>query len=170
LAGKRSKTKCDFSLDQLKEKLLYIPETGLFYYSGKPRPKIKIGAICGTLRKDGYLSTTLNNKEYLLHRLAYLWCFGYLPSDEVDHIDGNKVNNKIDNLRIVTRTQNNQNRIRAGTNSSTGVLGVRTHKDKFIASLRHNKQSVYLGIFETAEIAYNAYVEAKRKLHEACTI
>lgn len=166
----RPKTKTDLTLAQLKEKLLLDEATGTFTYAGKPRPRIRIGNQCGTLRKDGYLSTVISDNEYLLHRLVILWTTGELPIEEVDHINGCKTDNRPSNLRVVNRTQNNQNRVRAGVNSATGYLGVQSHRDKYKASIRHNKESIHLGLFNTVEEAHAAYIKKKRELHEACTL
>lgn len=110
-----------------------------------------------TNNAHGYYQGTINNVRYLAHRVVFYLHKGQWPRGVLDHIDGNGLNNSIDNLRDVTYTENNQNRV---------ARGYRLHRDgKYEARISANKISYNLGLFEDAESARLAYLEAKRVLH-----
>ena len=97
--------------------------------------------------------------------------FFVLSPSVIDHIDGDTGNNRIANLRVVTPTLNQQNRRTARRDAAnTGLLGVRSNYKKWSAVITVNGKRVYLGSYETPEAAHAVYLEAKRKLHAACTI
>ena len=123
----------------------------------------KIGAVLGSLSSKSYLIAHVNTKNYRVHRLVFLYFHGHMPP-QVDHIDGNRLNNRIENLREATSKQNNQNRKPTG---SSGVKGVVWHKQskKWVASICVNRKSVHLGSFENIEDAALAATEAREKLH-----
>jgi hypothetical protein len=133
----------------------------------------KIGAVVGVKNKYGYLSAKLNKKTYYVHRLIWTICNGTIPEGfDVDHINGNRSDNIIKNLRLVTRQGNNQNLRSAKSNSKTKLLGACFHKrsKKFVAQIRENGKYKYLGLFDTALDAHNAYLKRKREIHETCQI
>ena len=92
------------------------------------------------------------------------------PAVRVDHIDGNRANNAIANLRDVTRSVNHQNLRRARSDSAHGFLGVSPFFGKWKARITVNRVFQHLGVFDTPEEAHAAYLEAKRRLHVGCTI
>jgi hypothetical protein len=100
------------------------------------------------------------------HRLAWLWMIGEWPAEEIDHIDGNPLNNRWKNLRLATRGENQFNRGADYTNTS-GYKGVTYHKQcrKWVARIGHKRKSYHLGLFETAKTAHAAYCEAAIRLH-----
>jgi len=147
----------------------YDPTTGLFTrlikLSNRGALGTRVGARCNTawvIRIDG--------RRYLAHRLAWLWMTGKWPENEIDHIDGNGINNRWVNLRDVTHLVNQQNRHTAHKQSRLGVLGVVKAGNRYVAHINHHGRSYHLGQFSTAEEAHAAYLEAKRKLHDGCTI
>lgn len=149
-------------MDPLHNHLDYIPEKGILINkrSGKS----------GYVRKaDGMVIVTAKGKQYLAHRVIFFFERGYLP-EFVDHIDGNRQNNHISNLREATRSVNNQNRHGPTSRSSTGVLGVFPSGKKFMAKVVVNKKHVYLGTFSTKEEASNVYLTARRQLLEGNTL
>lgn len=99
---------------------------------------------------------------------------GYWPSEDVDHINHDKADNRIANLRELNRSLNQQNQIRAHKDNKTGYLGVYRNKigrtQPYVASIFVEGKAVHLGAFDTAEEAHAAYVKAKRRLHPAGTI
>lgn len=95
---------------------------------------------------------------------------GEYPTNDIDHINGNPSDNNISNLRHVTREVNMQNQRKPRSNNPTGFLGVVKRRDGFISSITLRKKQRYLGTFATPELAHLAYVEAKRKLHDGCTL
>lgn len=132
-------------------------DRGLIVRNGVPVPR--------RLRKDGYLQLSYLGKETLYHRAVWHIHYGSWPSADLDHKDGDRLNNEVSNLREVSHSENMQNKVSAHKQSKTGVLGVRPYRDAFIASIKANKKTYYLGIFATLELAAEAYVKAKERLH-----
>lgn len=157
--------------DRLKELLDYDPLTGVFVRK-KTTSNQLAGKIAGYIRPDGYSSIVIDRKRYLSHRLAWLYVYGCMPSNFIDHIDHNPSNNRIDNLRDVMQTVNMQNISKPNIDSLTGHLGVTYSKEKskFQAQIRIDGKNKFIGRFHTAEEAHIAYVKAKREFHEGCTI
>ncbi len=128
----------------------------------------------GSVNSDGYKLIGVEGKNLRVHRLLYLeFVAGPLaPWHEVDHIDGDRQNNRISNLRRTDRGTNSQNQRKAHTDSSTGLLGVYWHKKRkhWYSVIRINGRERYLGNFGSPEIAHDAYIAAKRVHHEGCTI
>jgi len=155
--------------NRLRELAHYCPETGQFTHLQSDRRK-KAGMPAGSIRQDGYVYAMFDGKRALAHRFAWLYMTGEWPTQEIDHIDGNKANNAFANLRQVSRQANTENKRQAKRTSTTGLLGVVKHRDRFVAAITHSGKRTYLGTFETPEAAHEAYVEAKRELHQGCTI
>jgi hypothetical protein len=161
------------NLQELKSKLSYNHETGLFTWLVYKQDKNKIGTIAGTYKgSDKYVRIHFNYKQYFAHRLAWFYYYGEMPNMEIDHIDGNRQNNKITNLRLCTKSQNSQNQRNAKPINSTGYLGVSYIKDsnKYRARIFIDKKCKNLGDYKTPEQAHLVYLQAKRKFHEFCTI
>lgn len=139
-------------------------------YEGKP-VSLQVGI-------EGYrfFKLTYEGRRHRIkmHRLVLAVALGGWPQGMVDHINGDPLDNRRANLRLVDRKGNAQNRRRASRNSSTGYLGVcrtrRSQKFPFRARIRVDGKQFDLGGFETAEAAYEAYVAAKRRLHPASTL
>jgi len=125
----------------------------------------KQGDVIHQIEPRGYVVVLINGKTYKVHRLIFLMHHGYLP-EKIDHIDCNKTNNKIENLRPATHTQNLQNRPKYRNNTS-GLKGVSFHKktSKWQSSIRIAGKQKYLGIFESKEDAYSVYCDACKKNH-----
>lgn len=106
----------------------------------------------------GYLQVNLGNYGvHLVHRLVWQYHTGEEPDGILDHIDGNKTNNKIENLRIVSYQENAWNSDKAN--------GYHKHGDRFRAQITVNRKKIHLGLFETEEEANLAYLKAKESLH-----
>lgn len=114
----------------------------------------------------GYSRILVDRKLYFTHRVIWLWHHGSWPEGEIDHIDRNLMNNRIDNLRDVSRSENKHNR-GLQRNNSSGYLGVSWNKqrEKYQAHIKVNSKKIFLGRFDTTEEAYLAYQLAKIKLH-----
>ncbi len=138
---------------QLKSYLHYNPNTGIFTRINNYHTRF-IGKTAGSLNSLGYIKISINNKSYAAHRLALLYEFGELPTNEVDHIDHNRSNNKITNLRIVSRTINNRNKTFQKNNTS-GTMGVRWHKSskRWRAEIKVQGKKIHLGAFKIIEDA-----------------
>lgn len=133
----------------------------------------KQGDYAGTLDKStGYVKVNFDGKVCLVHRLVWALVYGEEPKGMIDHIDGNRSNNKIGNLRCCDNQTNMQNLKHARIDSVTGVLGVSLCKltGRFVSRIRAGAKYLSLGRFETVEQASLAYITAKRELHTGCTI
>lgn len=120
-----------------------------------------------------YLRARLDGKDFMIHRLAWLYVHGCWPHGDIDHRDHNGLNNRFSNLRDVSRSVNNQNRRAISAAKKTGtLLGASYVKktDRWGAYITLNRKRTCLGSFLTEEAAHAAYLEAKRKMHEGCTI
>ena len=122
-----------------------------------------VGEVVGTLKNNGYLSVGFGDKEYLVHRLIWLYVKGYLP-DQVDHIDHDRLNNSWVNLREVNNTDNSKN-TSVSSNSTTKVNGVSFMKsrNKYRATIVVNRKQVHLGLFEDINDAVKARKDADIK-------
>lgn len=158
--------------DQVKEILHYCPETGIFRWRKKMSICTKVGDVAGCARSDGYVRVQIAGHKYLSARLAWLYMTGQWPAHGVDHIDGDRTNNRWSNLRDVPQSVNMQNQRRARSDNSTGLLGAHRHSNGrgFTSTIIVRGKRHHLGSFQTAEAAHAAYIEAKRRMHEACSI
>lgn len=138
--------------NRLKELLIYDKDTGLFFSNIS-------NSVVGYKDDDGYIRIKINKKYYRAHRLAFLYMTGKFPDRQVDHKDLDKSNNKWDNIRSADNSKNNMNRILQKNNSS-GYRGVSQFKGRYRAIINKNKESIFLGYFETAEQASYAYKRA----------
>jgi hypothetical protein len=152
--------------DRLRELLDYDPLTGVFLWKVYRGGKAKLGAIAGHVQQNEtgheYLGIGVDYRRYLAHRLAVLWMTGEWPPHEVDHRDGDGLNNAWRNLRIATRAQNSANTSRHADNRA-GFKGVYPRGKRFVAMIRWDKRGRYLGTFDTPDEAHAAYVTAAQQ-------
>jgi hypothetical protein len=130
----------------------YNPETGIV---------LKGNRTCGSITRKGYLRTRVNGKCVMVHRLIWFIMTSKWPSinDEIDHIDGNRTNNKWDNLRLVDRRVNSQN---LETHRKGHVLGAhKAKRGRWESSIRVDGTSYYLGNYKTPKEAGEAYRNAE---------
>lgn len=156
--------------DELRRVLDYDPQTGLFTWKFSPTPSVKKGDIAGSSHSEGYISIRIAKRLYFAHRLAWLWMKGDWPKDQIDHKDNNRSNNRWDNLRNVRPALNTQNQRKPPKSNTSGFLGVSAKRGKWRACIIVDGKQRFLGSFDTPEDASCAYIEAKRELHEGCTI
>ena len=146
--------------------LRYDPETGDFYnLIHRPRSRSGPGSKAGWTNAAGYRLARIKGSDYLQHRLAFVYMTGAAPS-EIDHIDGNPSNNRWNNLRPATRSQNNANAKRQSNNTS-GYKGVSFSKQKglFRAVVKFKGKQHHCGFFASAKIAHMAYLRRSKELH-----
>lgn len=148
---------------RLKELFDYCPDTGIFVRK-ITQGSAKKGNIAGCLTQ-GYYKIRIDDVLYLSHRLAWLYVHGDLPQI-IDHVNRIPTDNRIKNLRPVTKAQNQQNHGIAKTNKS-GYVGVSWDKarNKWFACIQHKNKTIALGRYETAEMAHRAYQLAASKYH-----
>ena len=158
-------------LRRMKLRLEYDPETGLFRAAKGSRQGGNFGGQPGYKNPKGYHVLSVYGKAYKAHRLAWFYVYGVWPEGQIDHINGNRTDNRICNLRDVPQGVNMQNQRKAMRHSKSGLLGVTTtRKGTFVSAIKKNDKCTYLGTFPTPELAHAAYIAAKRKLHPGCTI
>ena len=157
------------TFERANELFRYEPGSGKLFWKKKTAQRIKVGDEAGTLcKRSGYRMVFINRKGYLVHRIAILLAIGACdPSKEVDHIDHDRVNNRLNNLRIVDRINNMRN-VSLGKTNKTGVIGVslkytRAGNLKYSANIMVNRKSINLGIFDNIEEAAAAREEANIK-------
>ncbi|GJH22455.1 HNH endonuclease [Caballeronia novacaledonica] len=148
----------------LRSILDYDPATGHFTRKSG-RGGTVTGSRAGTLRR-GYIWISVNNKLYVAHRLAWLYVHGRWPKEQIDHINMVKSDNRIENLREATYSENGRNRPIPKSNKS-GYRGVCFHKQfqKWNANIHHHGKHYSLGLFDSPEEASRAYQRAAQQLH-----
>lgn len=155
--------------DRLRQLLAYEQETGIFRCV-RARAQLRAGDIAGSRNVNGYWYIGVDRRYYTAHRLAWLFMTGDWPPGDIDHIDGNPLNNRWANLRQVTEHANLQNQRRAHRNSRSGLLGVSPFGKRWQSRIRVAGRDRHIGTFDTAEQAHLAYLNAKRVHHPGCTI
>jgi len=149
----------------IRDYVEYFPETGIFIWKKSPTPRIKVGDGCGSSHGCGYITITVMQKSYLAHRLAWFLTYGEWPINDIDHIDGDRKNNKITNLRGATRQENLRN-TGSRKNKTSNYKGVSWDKTrcKWVAYIKFNGKVKNLGRFnneEDAALEYNKWAKEK---------
>lgn len=161
-------SKTDFTAEYVRHLLDYDAETGVFTWRNPNTHLVKPGGIAGSRGPKGSWAISIDNKKHLAHRLAWLYVYGEHPPGQIDHIDRDRLNNRISNLRLATPSQNRQNIAKPNKNSTSGYLGVFRHGQGWIAQIKVSGKLKRLGKYVDPESASAAYWRAKRELHEFC--
>ena len=150
---------------RLKELLSYDPDTGVFVWIKKTNNRILIGSVAGS-PDEGYWYIRIDGKNHRAHRLAWLYVYGEFPDGFIDHMNRERADNRISNLRIATRSVNGQNR-KIHNNNTSGIPGVCWHnrKQKWYAKVTNNRKHKHLGSFDTIEKAIAARKAAEKKFY-----
>jgi len=157
-------------IEEMKLWLGYDAETGVLTWLQSSAARIHPGDVAGHRNVLGYRTLNFKGRRYQAHHVAWAFHHGRWPAGILDHINGERDDNRVSNLREVTASENAQNKRRARSDNSTGILGVTIDYKKYRAQIRVNGKSTHLGSFSTAEEASAAYLEAKRRLHPANTL
>lgn len=155
--------KDDLSVERLREILHYNEITGdLTWISQEPKHRRLLGHRVSRKVTGGYIACKIDGKSYVAHRLAWLYVHGEWPSKWVDHINGQKDDNRLVNLRPCTPSENQQN-----LSGKDGRLGTRWHPKakRWFAAIKINGGLRHLGSFLTQADAHVAYLSAKQQLH-----
>lgn len=166
----------DLSAARAREVLDYDPLTGVFIRKVRLAQRHQVGdradfIVTGGQLK-GYSRISVDGKRYLAHRVAWLYVHGDWPAGLLDHKNGLKSDNRIDNLRPADHRLNNENQRGPRADGSSGYLGVHWDRltEKWRARVTTGGRSIHVGLYDSAEEAHAAYVTAKRKIHEGCTL
>lgn len=146
--------------EELRHVIDYDQETGVFTWR-IGRPGASCGAVAGSISGDGYIQITVHRSRHKAHRLAWLHMHGCWPPVLIDHINGDKTDNRIANLRLATRSQNGANRD-ANKNNTSGVKGVywARREQKWAANIKVNGKKKHIGYFRNINEAAAAYERA----------
>lgn len=143
--------------ERLKRRVFYSAKSGIFRLH-------KTGNIVGSSDAKGYLTVQLGVRHYSLHRLAWLYVYGKFPEGVVDHLDHNRQNNAIANLRETSQLDNCKNQ-KLSSNNSSGFVGVRWNKarNKWTAAIKVDRKNIHLGCFDSYEDAVKSRMAANVK-------
>ena len=158
------------TIEHLRASFIYDTQTGFFtWVTHKRRPDL-VGKRAGSAHDMGYWTIAIHNRKQLAHRLVWAYMTGEWPTQHIDHINGDKQDNRFCNLRQVSRHGNLQNMRKATRANKVGLLGVSAHQGKWRAQIMVNGVITRKAGFNTPEEAHEAYLEMKRKFHATCSI
>lgn len=151
--------------EAVTDAFVYSPDTGIVSWRKRKPHKNKVNGL-GHADKQGYLSVGFKGRQYSLHRLIWLYVYGYWPKGEIDHINGNNQDNRLCNLREVSPSENQHNR-RICKNNKSGFAGVSFDKQtgRWYACITVNSRRINLGRHSSPEAASDAYLKAKSFYH-----
>lgn len=161
----------ELNQERVRELFDYDSENGLLIRKKDHRGRM-INLTCGHKPiRNGYGKIEIDGKNYYTHRLIWLWVHGSWPDGEIDHLDRDRMNNRIENLRVVVGSENQHNH-RIRRDNSSGFPGVYwdKHAKKYKAQIMLNNKQIHLGYFTTPEEAFLAYQLAKIEMHHSSPI
>ena len=164
--------KSEITQKRLQELLDYNESSGEFFWKRTMGGKAKSGDRAGMKLPKGYIFLKVDQVNYLAHRLVWLYFYGVMPVKLIDNINGRRDDNRISNLREADHSLNGQNMRSARSDNKSGLLGVRLAGNRFYAVIRPHKgaKQISLGGFGSAVEAHAAYLKAKRRFHQGCSI
>lgn len=173
----------DISADYARQLLDYDPESGILtwrarnpsmFITGKHSAEHQCkrwnsehaGVLAGSLKSDGYLKIGIYGRLYSAHHIAWAHFYGVWPTKNIDHKNGNRALNSVANMREASPAENGQNRSIFGC-SQSGLVGVSWFRQsgKWRARIMAEGSAIHLGLFDTKEMAFAAYLDAKAKFH-----
>lgn len=165
-----SRWRNDLSAQEIRSLLDYCPQTGIFTWL--PRPDIPkwtgkwAGKVAGRVGHHGYIEIGVYDRPRKAHRLAWLWMTGEWPASDIDHINGDRADNRWENLREATASQNQHNRAAEKRNKS-GFKGVSWSKQnkKWQVHIMSRNRRYFVGFYDDKKAAAAAYKKMARALH-----
>lgn len=151
------------NIELLNEWLEYKPNGSLVWK--KSRKSVSAGKAFGSMQGSGYIQGGFFGKRLYAHRVIWALHHKKLSKLEIDHINGNPSDNRIENLREVSRYENSTNRHKVRNDSKSGVMGVQKIRKKWRARITVKGNVIRLGHFKTMQKAHNAYMSAKEQYH-----
>lgn len=154
--------------ERLKELFEYDEHTGNFTRLISTSTKSKVGQIAGSNHIGGYIEIGIDNKSYMAHRLVWLYVHGHFPKRLIDHIDGNRKNNKLNNLREANHTQNMYNsKIRSDNNSGIKCVSWNAREGKWEVRIKIDNKLKYFGMYsdDDFELAKIVAEYVRKKYH-----
>jgi hypothetical protein len=151
------------NIQKLQEFIHYDPVTGVLIWKKVLSNRTKAGALCGAnIDSKGYGRVCFDGKQYRTHRVAWALFYGQVPVQQIDHINGNQLDNRIANLRLASNAENSRN-CKLSKNNTSGVTGVSYHAKakKWFAQIMLNRKNNNLGLFNTKEEAIAARKKAE---------
>jgi hypothetical protein len=152
------------NMDRVRAMLAYDAASGEFTWLCNRKGRgARIGGTAGSKRSDGYIKVTVDGTFHYAHRLAWQFAVGPIPHGmEIDHIDHGPSNNRLSNLRLMTKQGNRKNRSRDSRNKS-GVNGVywAPHANAWCVQVRNNRKVKHIGYFKNLEAAAKARLQAE---------
>ncbi len=162
----------NLTADRLRSLFHYDQDSGRFTRLVRTTQRTRVGEVAGSQKKStGYRYIGIDSRVYAEHRLAWFYANGEWPRGQIDHINGDPIDNRLLNLRDVSQSVNQQNVRGARAHSISGLLGVTCRgRGRWSAHIDVDGRRVRLGRFGSPEAAHAAYIRAKREHHEGCTI
>lgn len=162
--GKIGDMDSGLTLERLREVIVYDPETGNMIWRVDTGKKRLIGRKVGSVDGHGYRGTMIDHHKFRVHRLAWFYVYGEWPTTDIDHINGDRDDNRIANLRLATRSQNNINRDR---NNGYGRIGVSQYgkHGKWRVCITVGYQQISRGCYEKFEDAVKAREAAEQEFY-----
>lgn len=165
--------------EMLREVLGYNPNTGTLHWKNRPISMFGNDRLCNswnsrhagkeaftTSQTHGYLKSSVMDIELLAHRVAWAIYHGVWPVNDIDHRNGNKRDNRINNLREANKTENLQNRGKQSNNTSGyKCVSFDKRRNSWFSYINADGKRKYLGCYPTPEEAHAAYCEAAKKYH-----
>lgn len=147
------------------EILGYNPKTGTFWWKRKPNGRVSEYASPGIIT-NGYLQIQVGGHKRKAHRVAWFLMTGAWPKGHIDHINGDRSDNRWSNLRDASVSENARNRRGADVDSKSGHRGVYWHKQrcKWASAIRHHGKQISLGLYENIEDAISVRAKAEQDL------
>jgi len=165
---KRKTNGSDLSQGRIREILDYDAKSGQFTWRKITSNRVRVGGVAGVKAANGYIYIAVDNYKLLAHRLVWLYVYGEWPKDQIDHINRNRSDNRLANLRLASMSDNACNGTLRNTNTS-GFRGVsldkRKTKKKWLAQIVKDGRQYGLGYYSTKEEAFDAYRKAAIELH-----